>query len=154
MQTMIRTALRSHAPTIHSPADVWTVVVHRSSRASCVYWADSCFRGAKRSLSVRTPIVDWLQIRKWANESWSKKMRPIPSFRYFQCRSIRVIRLLVYLISVLVYQSINIITETHFWLLLYLINYTSVLWYSCKITKRANLKIRVYKCMQIYSIFK
>lgn len=49
MQTLIRTALRSHAPTIHSPADVWTVVVHRSSRASCVYWlwADSSFRRAR-----------------------------------------------------------------------------------------------------------
>lgn len=34
MQTMIRTTLRSHAPTIHSPADVWTVVVYRSSRAA------------------------------------------------------------------------------------------------------------------------
>lgn len=35
MRTMIRTTLRSHAPTIHSPADVWTVVVYRSSRAAC-----------------------------------------------------------------------------------------------------------------------
>lgn len=44
MQTMIRTTLRSHAPRIHSPADVWTVVVYRSSRAVSRSCADLFFR--------------------------------------------------------------------------------------------------------------
>lgn len=58
MQTMIRTTLRSHAPTIHSPVDVWTVVVYRSSRAASWSWAAAMrwsflSRASERKVSFR-----------------------------------------------------------------------------------------------------
>lgn len=52
MQTMIRTTLRSHAPTIHSPADVWTAVVYRSSRAASTRWSFLSL-ASKRKVSFR-----------------------------------------------------------------------------------------------------